>query len=173
MLVEVGYDRLTIDAVASRVGAGKATVYRRWPNKAALVVDAVAALHRPQPPPSSGSLRGDLLALAGAFVGQDARRTAVIAGLLTAMSHDENLRATVSTAIGRPRNAEFAAAITAAIERGEARADCDVALMSRIFPGLAFHQVVALGAPMDSAFVEKIIDGVLLPLLTRPASPDR
>lgn len=168
LLVEVGYDRLTIDAVASRVGAGKATVYRRWPNKTALVVDAVSALHHSQPPPNTGTLRGDLMALAGAFVGRDARRTAVIAGLLTAMSHDEHLRATVSTAIGRPRLTEFAAVISAAIERGEARADCDVALMSRIFPGLAFHQVAGLGAPLDTAFVEKIIDEVLLPLLTAP-----
>ena len=61
LLVEVGYDRLTIDAVANRVGAGKATVYRRWPNKTAMVVDAVEALHRPHPPPGTGSLRSDLL----------------------------------------------------------------------------------------------------------------
>ena len=171
MLIDVGYDRLTIDAVASRVGAGKATVYRRWPNKMALVVEAVTALHHSQPPPHTGSLRSDLMVLAEAFVGHDSRRTAVIAGLLTAMAHDDHLRATVSAAIGRPRIAEFAAVIDAAIERGEVRRDCDVALMSRIFPGLAFHQVAGLGAPMDTAFVELVMDGVLMPLLTRSALP--
>lgn len=171
LLVEVGYDRLTIDAVASRVGAGKATVYRRWPNKTALVVDAVTALCIPQQPPRTGTLRGDLLVLAEHFVGSDARRTKVIAGLLTAMSNDEHLRTIASEAIGRPRLAEFANVITTAIERGEARPDCDVALMSLIFPGLSFHQVAGLGAPLDTAFVEKIIDGVLLPLLlTQPPS---
>jgi AcrR family transcriptional regulator len=170
LLVEVGYDRLTIDAVASRVGAGKATVYRRWPNKTALVVDAVGALCSTQPLPATGTLRGDLLALAGEFVGSDRRRTEVIAGLLTAMTHDEQLRVAASEAIGRPRMTQFAEVIRAAIERGEAQ-DCDVALMSVIFPGLAFHRVAALGAPMDIAFVEKIIDTVLLPLLLRQPAP--
>lgn len=164
LLVEVGYDRLTIDAVASRVGAGKATVYRRWPNKSALVVDAVGALCESQPLPVTGTLRGDLLALAEQFVGSDARRTEVIAGLLTAMTHDEDLRASASAAIGRPRMAQFADVIRAAVERGEAR-DCDVDLMSVVFPGLAFHRVAALGAPMDADFVERVVDGVLLPLL--------
>lgn len=170
LLVEVGYDRLTIDAVASRIGAGKATVYRRWPNKTALVVDAVGALCNTQPLPVTGTLRGDLLALGEQFVGSDHRRTEVIAGLLTAMTHDEHLRAAASEAIGRPRTVQFAEVIRAAIERGEAH-DCDVALMSVIFPGLAFHRVAALGAPMDTAFVEKIIDTVLLPLLHRQTDP--
>jgi len=170
LLVEVGYDRLTIDAVASRIGAGKATVYRRWPNKTALVVDAVSALCGSQPPPATGTLRGDLLALAEQFVGSDARRTEVIAGLLTAMTHDEQLRASASEAIGRPRMAQFADVIRAAVERGEAR-DCDIALMSVILPGLCFHRVAALGAPMDAAFVEKVIDGVLLPLLLEQPRP--
>ncbi len=165
LLVEVGYDRLTMDAVASRVGAGRATVYRRWPNKAALVLDAITALHRSQPPPATGSLRGDLLVLAEAFIGADSRRTAVIAGLMTAMSHDEQLRDRVSDAIGRPRTAEFAAVIAAAVERGEARPDCDVPLVAPVFPGMAFHQVAALGEAVDAEFVERVVDGVLLPLL--------
>ena len=168
LLVEVGYDRLTIDAVAARIGAGKATVYRRWPNKTALVVAAIGALHHVEPPPGTGALRSDLLVLAYRFVGDDDRRTAVLAGLLTAMSRDEQLRATVHATIGRPSLVEFAAVITAAIERGEARTDCDVALMSRIFPGLAFHQVAGVGIALDRAFVEMIIDRVLLPLLTAP-----
>ena len=132
-------------------------------------MDAVSALCESQPLPATGTLRGDLLALAEQFVGS-ARRTEVIAGLLTAMTHDEDLRASASEAIGRPRMAQFADVIRAAVERGEAR-DCDVALMSVIFPGLSFHRVAALGAPVDAAFVENVIDEVLLPLLLKQPQP--
>lgn len=86
LLVEVGYDRLSMDAVAARCSAGRATIYRRWPNKAALVTDAVTALHRPQPLPDTGTLRGDLLALAQAFYSEDVHRNGVIAGLISTMS---------------------------------------------------------------------------------------
>lgn len=168
LLVEVGYDRLTIDAVAARAGAGKATVYRRWPHKSALVADAVGALHRPQATPDTGSLRDDLMTLAAAFAGNDARRAAVIAGLITAMAHDDDLHEAVHSALARPRYAEFAAVIQQAIDRGEVPADRDVALLSRLLPALAFHQVAALHAPVDTAFVTRIVDAVLLPLLTPP-----
>lgn len=57
--------------------------------------------------------------------------------------HDDHQREAVSAAIGRPRYAEFAAVIEQAIDRGEVSADCDVALMSRVFPALASHQVAA------------------------------
>ncbi len=168
LLIEIGYDRLTIDAVAARVGAGRATVYRRWPNKTALVLDAVTALHSTQPLPDTGTLRGDLMALAQGFLEAGVRHTAVVGGLLTAMSRDPELRATVSEVLGRPRLAEFAGVITAAVERGEARPDCDVPLLARVFPGLAFHQVAGIGLPLDAAFVEQVVDEILMPLLRQP-----
>lgn len=170
ILLEVGYDRLTIEAVAARVGAGKTTVYRRWPNKAALVLDAVSALHRSQPPPATGALRTDLLALGHTFIGSDARRTAVIAGLSTAMAHDDHLRAAVLAALGAPRTLEFVAVIEAAAQRGEVRRGCDVPLVGRLFPALAFHQLAALGIAVDAAFVERVVDHVLLPLLVEHPS---
>src|SRR5580700_3381924 len=63
LLAELGYDRLTIDAVAARARAGKATVYRRWANKAELVADALAQRHAAMAVPDTGSVRGDFLAL--------------------------------------------------------------------------------------------------------------
>ncbi|MGH9122000.1 MAG: helix-turn-helix domain-containing protein, partial [Acidimicrobiales bacterium] len=59
LLAEVGYDRLTVEAVAARAGAGKATVYRRWASKAALVADALNQIAPPQHLPDTGSLQGD------------------------------------------------------------------------------------------------------------------
>ena len=62
-LAEVGYDRLSMGEIAARAHAGKDALYRRWPSKAALVVDAVAAWRQRFAPltiPDTGSLRGDL-----------------------------------------------------------------------------------------------------------------
>src|SRR3954468_14483852 len=71
LLLEVGYDRLTMDSVAARAKAGKATLYRRWCSKQRLVVDAVNRSKRAVvgPPPDTGSLRIDLVRC---FSGPDA-----------------------------------------------------------------------------------------------------
>ena len=64
ILVEAGYDRLTMDAVATRARASKATLYRRWNGKATLVIDALMSQKAPLVAPvDTGSLRGDLLAM--------------------------------------------------------------------------------------------------------------
>src|ERR1700760_2584212 len=68
-VAEVGYDRLSMDDVASRAGVGKAAIYRRWPSKAVVVADAIAHWRRrlgPVEPPNTGSLRGDIDALIAA-----------------------------------------------------------------------------------------------------------
>src|SRR5438309_3632378 len=64
LLGEVGYDRMTMDAVATRARASKATIYRTWPDKPGLVAEALINRFGPTPQaPNTGSLRGDLMAL--------------------------------------------------------------------------------------------------------------
>ena len=68
-VAELGYDRLSMDDIASRAGVGKAAIYRRWPSKAVVVADAIAhwrRRHGPVEPPNTGSLRGDIEALVAA-----------------------------------------------------------------------------------------------------------
>jgi AcrR family transcriptional regulator len=165
LLVEVGYDRLSMDAVAARCRASKATIYRRWSSKQELVLDAVSALHHRQPTPDTGTLRGDLIAVASGFIGPDTRRDAVIAGLIPAMGQNDELREVVNEAIGRPRTDEFAAVVNRAVDAGLVPGGRDVELISRLFPALAFHQVAALGGGVDVAFIDNVVDHVLLPLL--------
>ena len=73
LLAEVGYDRLTMDAVAARARAGKTTIYRRWPGKAELVVDALNSLKGIPDIPDTGSLRQDLRALAESITSAESR----------------------------------------------------------------------------------------------------
>lgn len=166
LLAEVGYDRLSIDAVACRCGAGKATIYRRWAGKSELVADAVAQLHGGYPVPDTGSLRGDLVAMASTLLAVDTRRDAVVAGLIGAMTHDAALRDAVRTAVAEPHQTVFRAIVARAEERGEVPPGRDLEIIGAVFPAVTFHYPRVRAAAADANLVERIIDTVLVPALT-------
>src|SRR6478609_3280992 len=96
VLAETGYDGMTVDMVAARAKAGKATLYRRWPSKAELVIEAVACLKRNDLDeasiPDTGTLRGDLIAMIRPPSIQDAdRKLRVMAGLASMISRSPEL----------------------------------------------------------------------------------
>src|SRR6187402_1952160 len=83
---------ISIEAVAAKAGVGKATIYRRWPNKEALLIDAVAAMKGPLPEPAGASVRDDLVMLVRANRSGRARRhSRVTLCLLPELHHDEEL----------------------------------------------------------------------------------
>ena len=104
VLAEVGYDRLTMDAVAQRAKASKATLYRRWNSKATLVVDALATQKATPPVPDSGDLRTDLLT---AFCGMggltDHDTTQTFGAVMTALSTDPEFAAEFRTRVLQPK----------------------------------------------------------------------
>ncbi len=164
LLLEQGFDRLSVDAVADRAGVGKAAIYRRWSGKTALVVAAVVDLAHVPPMPDTGTLRGDLLACARTFI-RNERTQRILAGLMTAMVHQEELRLAARDAVGAPFTELFQKVITRAIERGDVPRSADPVLVSEVFPALAFHRGAALGLPVDEDFVVRVVDRLLLPLL--------
>lgn len=164
LLLEEGFDRVSVESVAARAGVGKATIYRRWPGKTALVVAAVSALNQVPPVPDTGNLRDDLLACARTFV-RNERTQQVLAGLMTAMVHEEELRTAAHAVMGGPFTELFHQVITRALERGEAPPSADTTTISQVFPALAFHRAAALGLPVDEEFVLTVVDHLLLPLL--------
>lgn len=169
LLAEVGYDRLTIEAVASHCGAGKTTLYRRWPGKTELVADAVALFHADAAVPDTGDLRTDLLMSASTWHTADTRRDAVVAGLLTAMARDPELRETVRAAVADPGNAVFDQVVAQARARGEVTAEVDTEVLACVLPAMVFHQITVRSGPVDRTLMETIVDQVILPALTRPA----
>jgi AcrR family transcriptional regulator len=164
LLAEVGYEKLTIDAVAARAGAGKATVYRRWASKADLVIDAVDH-HRHIALPDTGSLRGDLDALAEAKQANRDRAlmTRAMAGLMTALLGDADFRRAFRRA-GIPGN-PLAAVFTRAIERGEIPPQPDLDLIASVVPALIFYRLVMFDEQPDPAFTRSAIERLVLPLL--------
>ncbi|NUS53839.1 MAG: TetR family transcriptional regulator [Streptomycetaceae bacterium] len=166
VLAELGYDRLTMDAVATAAKASKATLYRRWTTKAELVVDAISrAKGCPLPEDvDTGSLRGDLISMAcgeGGFT--EEMPMSVMAGLLTALHRDEDLKAAFQEQFLAPRIAITSGVYERAVARGEIAADVDVELLSVTLPAIIIHQAFILGVEPTVDLILRVIDHVILP----------
>ena len=175
VLAETGYERMTMDAVAARAKAGKATLYRRWPSKAQLVVDAIAASagadERPLPA-DTGSLHGDLLALAAGESGAaDARQTQLTTGLISVLPLDPDLAAIVRERLVEPRRQKLRALFERGVARGEIPPERDLDTLSLVAPAMVFHRLVIMNEPVDPAFVALLLERVVLPLATAPIPP--
>ncbi len=165
LLLEQGFDRLSLEAVAVRAGVGKAAIYRRWTGKTELVVAAVADLTRVPDIPDTGDLREDLLASARAYI-QNERTHSVLAGVMTAMVHSDELRSAARRAIGDPFTELFTTIVMREADTGDIDRDV-AAFVGQVFPALAFHRSAALGLAVDEEFIVRVIDWIVLPLLIR------
>ena len=168
LLVEEGFERLTMDAVARRCGASKATLYRRWPSKTALVVAAAAALLVPPEVPDTGDLREDLLACGRAYLQREGRNAQVLAAVLTASQHDAALRDAASDALGAPYGGLFEKVLSRAVDRGVVADHVDVETLAEVFPAIAYQRLAARGLLLVEHDVTRVIDGALLPALLAP-----
>ncbi|GAA1445924.1 TetR/AcrR family transcriptional regulator [Leifsonia poae] len=177
VLAETGYDGMTIDMVAARAKAGKATVYRRWSSKAELVIDAVACMKAgdldAEHLPDTGTLRGDLLAMIKPHSIEDGqRKLKIMAGLMSLIERDPDLSDAVTAAIVEPRASANRFLMRRAIERGEISSDCDVETLALISPSMAAYRSLILRKPVDRDFLVSLIDGVVLPAVGLGASRD-
>ncbi len=171
LLGEIGYDRLTIDKIAASAGAGKATIYRRWSGKAELVVDALSREKAVDVAPNTGTLRGDLHALACRFSQADRLLDAsVVIGLVSALPHDHELRDVFRERLVDPHVATLAEVFERAQSRGEIAAVSDLNTVISILPALVLHRLLVQGTPPDQEFLERIIEGVILPLVSSSSS---
>ncbi|WKG01167.1 TetR/AcrR family transcriptional regulator [Mycolicibacterium sp. HK-90] len=167
LLAERGYQALTIDAVAARAGASKATIYRRWPNKAQLVratLDAADAA-RNASVPDTGQLRSDLLAVMDVVAAEVTDPlTQVTAELATLMRRDTQLAEALREHLAKAELSPFHDALRRAIARGEISEDTDLELIHDVAEAMILRQM-HLDLPVDAAFSARLIDDVLLVLL--------
>ncbi|HEX4661752.1 MAG TPA: TetR/AcrR family transcriptional regulator, partial [Streptosporangiaceae bacterium] len=169
LLAEVGYDRLTMDAVAARARAGKTTIYRRWQGKAELVVDALNSLKGAPDIPDTGSLRQDLRALAESITSAESRFGAQMTiGMVNALAHDGELRRVFGEKFIAPRMAGFRTVFERAEARGEMPGGHDLDLLARLFPALGLQHIVTSGELPGTRLARQIMDEVVYPLATAP-----
>ncbi|TNM42781.1 TetR/AcrR family transcriptional regulator [Nocardioides albidus] len=169
VLVDVGYDRLTMDAVATRAKASKATLYRKWDGKAALVIDALISEKTPlELPGDTGSLRGDLLATFCAPGGlTDEHQTAILGSVVTAIGRDAEFAAAFRERFIAPKVAIARQIYDRARERGELRDDLDVEILSAALPGIVLHRMFLIGDQPTPDLIARVVDQVIIPAATR------
>jgi len=164
VLEEVGYDRLTMDAVAAAARASKATLYRRWNGKVALVIDALLSQKGPQHVPDTGSLRGDLLeTFCGVGGLTDHNAVATFASVLTAISRDAEFAAAFRERFIAPKAAAGRLLFERARDRGELREGLDLDLFSPALAGICLHRMFLMGQPPDQDLISRVVDQIILP----------
>ena len=163
LLHDEGFDRLSMDAVAARAGVGKATIYRRWPSKEALVIEAVARRSDPFPADVSGSIHERLVAILDGIL--TTSRTGVgrlLPCMVGASVTNPTLAAHYRKQIIEPRRARIGEVIRDAIRSGELRHDLDVdAAIDAIVGPLVYRIVFAGDRPLTRQDCVRIADNAL------------
>jgi AcrR family transcriptional regulator len=167
LLGEHGYERMSIDQIARRAGASKATIYRRWSGKAELVTDLVCQrMHtESQPVPDTGSLRTDLLALGQGYRRAIQRKLPVVLGLLPTLVSDPELARTFRQNVPQPSLEQLGTMLERALERGEIRRAVAPDELHAVLEAVVWHRILRSGEALDDSFLQAAVDRTLLPLL--------
>jgi AcrR family transcriptional regulator len=164
LLVERSYREVTIEGIAARAGVGKQTIYRWWPSKAALVLEAYLAGSDVVPQPAEQStVREDVRALLRWLMAVLVRPTGgrVVAGLVGDLQHEVDLAEGFHRDVVPARREAMLAALERGCGRGEIRADADLELAVDALHGAVFYRLLLSGEPLDDAFAEHLADHVL------------
>jgi AcrR family transcriptional regulator len=172
-LAEVGYSRLAMERVAARAGASKMSLYRRWPNRAELLIAALQHQDRePEPVPDTGSLRGDVLAfLRRAAALLDGVFGEAVRGLMAETLIDPDRTAAARAGAFGARDRVMREILDRAAARGEIRPAAVTPQLVGLAPALVDHHFLIHGTPIPDDVLTGIVDDVLLPLLTHAGEP--
>lgn len=169
LLQENGYDRLTLEAVATTAQASKATMYRRWPTKAELVLAAfIEGVRQIAVPPDTGTLRGDLLHLGESILEQCGKHAGTLRAVLVEVSKNPALSDAMQHQFIDKRKALTRFILQQAVDRGEIE---DAAISDELWdllPGYLTFRSILPNSPPTRHTVQTLVDDVLLPSLTRP-----
>jgi AcrR family transcriptional regulator len=168
LLQQHGYDRLTLEAVAAEAKASKATMYRRWPSKAELVLAAfmegicVGAVL-----PHSGSLRGDLLDIGAQVCEQSHQHASAMSAVFTELSRNPGLSAALQDEFVHQRRLLITEVLNDAVDRGEIDGEVISDEIWDVLPGYLVFRFLMPGRPPTAETVRALVDEVLMPSLTR------
>jgi AcrR family transcriptional regulator len=165
LLLEHGLNQISMDAVAERAGASKATIYRWWPSKELLALDAVFSEWAPQPASihDTGSLEGDLLTLVRPWARRLAKKPygRVIAALISKAQNDPQFAEQYLTRFVQPRRDQSRVIFAHAIERGEIPADTDIEVALDLLYGAIYHRILHGHAELTDRFARSVVNHVV------------
>ena len=167
LLADVGYGALTMDAVASEAGVGKATIYRRWRTKQDLVVDTISDLNRAgSVTPDTGSVESDLREMMHQMVAIISGPTgAATLSLLSTMPHQPALAEAFREGPLAVWRDSYDVIWQRAEERGEVRPGLSRSIVAETTSALMVQRWLLTGEPVDDAYADEVLETVVLPLV--------
>ncbi len=169
LLAEVGYERMSVDAIAAAAGVSKPTIYRRWAGKHELVADAIRLHpHTQAPAPDTGTLRGDLIAAVRQSADHQLENAPVTAGLASRLRESDELARLVREHAVEVVRGRFVQILERAAARGELAGPDVSPLFAEIAPSVIHARVLLSFEPVDDAFVTELVDRILLPIVSPP-----
>lgn len=165
LLAEEGFEQITIDGIAERSGVARSTIYRNWPDRARLLIEAFEVVCDFPPPPDTGSLASDLGAfarlLADGLANADWGRS--LPSLIGAAAHDPELHRAM-LAFNAERRAHVEAVVRRAVERGEVPRGTEIELPIIRFAAAFFFARLMTDRPLDEAYADEIVRRTLVEL---------
>jgi AcrR family transcriptional regulator len=170
LLQTKGFRALSVDAIAARAGVGKATIYRWWPNKAAVVMDAFLADTAPEMPfPDTGSTREDLRRQMRSVI--RLFNTPTVRGpfvaLIGASQHDPTLAAALRERFVASRRAAAGDVLRRGVERGELRPDLDIEVAMDALYGALYYRLLVSGQRLTPRYADVLLDQIYPALAPR------
>lgn len=162
LIAEHDVSGVTVDMVAAKAGVSKATIYRRWESRTALLADAMTRLRRPGLNPDTGSLRQDLAKLLKVLVDflnrPDTGR--VFASFINAAVRDPELSA-LQREISRNARLDYELVLQRAVERGEIAADADINFLIDLLIAPFLYQGVVEHGKVKPGDIQRVVNAVL------------
>lgn len=172
LLVRDGYDRLSMESVATEAGVGKATVYRRWGNKAELVIDAMATIKPAIDSIDTGSFEGDVEQMVLASCSPRTQQLQqVMVSICSALPREPELLEAFRTRFTEPRIARITEMLERSRRRGEIGTDIDISMAASLVPSLMLQRALMTGRPAGLTYAQQVVGSVLLPVLGQPPRP--
>jgi AcrR family transcriptional regulator len=161
---EIGYRKLTIEAIAARAGVGKQTIYRWWPSKGAVVLDGFLAAVNENPDdlslPDTGDVAADIRMVVRAIVAElaDPALSGTTRALMSEMQDDLEFADMVRERLLGPQLAAIADRLRAAQHAGQLRADLDLSVAVELLVGPLYHRWLLRTAPLTEAYADAVTD---------------
>jgi AcrR family transcriptional regulator len=159
LVVQDGYPALTMERIAVRASVSRAALYRRWPNKVELVVDAIESLVKAQGAlPDTGRLRDDFVEFLRTLVRNRSADMEAYEALIAAAMGDPELGNRCRDTLLVRFSDSFRTMITRAVDRGELPADTDIELLADVVPALALYRAQTTGQRLDEQFIDRMAE---------------
>ncbi|MCW1959990.1 MAG: TetR/AcrR family transcriptional regulator [Mycobacterium sp.] len=164
LLQEHGYEGLTVDEVAATAHASKATVYRRWPTKAELVLAAfIEGVSQDGVPPDTGSLREDLICIGDTVCAHIKEHGSTLRAVLAETARNPALNDAMQQQLFDQRRAMMRQVLKQAVARGEIDAAAVNGELWDLLPGYLIYRTVIRNSPATRRTVRAIVDDLIMP----------